>query len=81
LIIYIKCDDCPVRLKASEDLLSALRFRRGMSLKEIRNYLFARYGFSFARVNQLIGELKDGEFIEGTARKFTVQGQGGARLV
>jgi hypothetical protein len=81
LIFFSKCIDCVLRKQATEDVLSAIRLRRGMSLREIRRYLFGRHGFRFERADELVKELKDGGFIEGSAQKFKVPGQGGAQYV
>jgi hypothetical protein len=81
MISFSKCIDCVLRKEATEDVLSAIRLRRGMSLQEIRRYLFGRHGFHFERADELVRELKDGGFIEGTALKFKVPGQRGGRLV
>jgi hypothetical protein len=52
-----------------------------MSLKEIRHFLFARHGFTFGKVDQLVKELMDMGFITGFAQKFKIPGQRGGRLV
>lgn len=82
MIFFSKCTDCVLRHEAVEDVLSAIRQRREMSLQQIRHYLFARHGYTFGRVDELVKELRDGQFIEGTARKFRIRGQPrGVRLV
>jgi hypothetical protein len=81
MMSFSKCIDCILRHEAVEDVLSAIRLRRGMSLKSLRGYLFARHGLTFGRVDELVKELKNGGFIEGSAQKFRVSGQGGVRFV
>jgi hypothetical protein len=71
------CSKCPVRMSATDFLLSSIRLRRGMSLQDARTLLLARYSFTYGQTERLITELRQSKMIGGNAKKFIIPSQKG----